>query len=194
MKSQNIKELNKWLNNLLKEERHINKDDIIQILNDFDWEEPKIAGREYDTITAIILEGVFITYTEKEYGYTRGGLPQECVKKMMEILTKRGYEPQIITWNASMQKTADIDFLVKRTMEAGTCNFTDERDTGSSSNSIVAIAYGAQELKDQILPGDMGDLNACKNMWKKLPEHRKTEDAKKAMERAENFRNEKTIF
>ncbi|KKP74710.1 MAG: hypothetical protein UR73_C0037G0019, partial [candidate division WS6 bacterium GW2011_GWF1_35_23] len=33
MKSQNIKELNKWLNNLLKEERHINKDDIIQILN-----------------------------------------------------------------------------------------------------------------------------------------------------------------
>ena len=84
MKSQNIKELNKWLNNLLKEERHINKDDIIQILNDFDWEEPKIAGREYDTITAIILEGVFITYTEKEYGYTRGGLPQECVKKMIK--------------------------------------------------------------------------------------------------------------
>ena len=87
-----------------------------------------------------------------------------------------------------MQKTADIDFLVSRTMKAGTCNFTDERDTGSSSNSIVAIAYGMQKLKDQILPGDMSDLNACRNMWKKLPEHRKTAEAIKAMENAENFR------
>lgn len=61
---------------------------------------PKIADvGKHDEITATILEGVFITYTEKEYGYTRGGLPQECVKKMMEILIKRGYEPQIKTWN-----------------------------------------------------------------------------------------------
>jgi len=34
-------------------------------------------------------------------------------------------------------------------------------------------------------------LSACRNMWKKLPEHRKTEDAKKAMENAENFRDKK---
>jgi predicted methyltransferase MtxX (methanogen marker protein 4) len=61
---------------------------------------PKIADvGKHDEITATILEGVFITYTEKEYGYTRGGLPQECVKKMMEILINRGYEPQIKTWN-----------------------------------------------------------------------------------------------
>jgi len=86
-----------------------------------------------------------------------------------------------------MQKTADIEFLVNRTMKAGTCNFTGERDTGMSSNSIVAIAYGMRKLKDQILPSDMSDLRACRNMWNKLPEHRKTDDAKKAMENAENF-------
>jgi len=93
--------------------------------------------------------------------------------------------------NRVSQKTADIAFLVDRTMKAGTCNFTEERDTGMSSNSIVAIAYGKQKLKNQILPGDFSDLSACRNMWKKLPEHRKTEDAKKAMENAENFRDKK---
>ena len=36
MKSKDIKELHKWLNNLLKE-KYINKADIKQILNDFDW-------------------------------------------------------------------------------------------------------------------------------------------------------------
>ncbi len=36
MKINNIKELHKWLNNLLKE-KYINKADIKQILNDFDW-------------------------------------------------------------------------------------------------------------------------------------------------------------
>ena len=127
-------------------------------------------------------ETFFYRYPKKE----REELEKQFREDMDELLNDSSQlEPQ---------KTADINFLVNRTMKAGTCNFTDERDTGSSSNSIVAIAYGAQELKDQILPGDMGDLNACKNMWKKLPEHRKTEDAKKAMERAENFRNEKTIF
>ena len=38
MKSKDIKELHKWLNNLLKE-KYINKADIKQILNDFDWDD-----------------------------------------------------------------------------------------------------------------------------------------------------------
>jgi len=78
----------------------------------------------------------------------------------------------------------DIKFLLKRSMKAGCCNFTAERDTGISSNSIVAIAYGFDDLSEQILPKDLSDFNACKKMWEQLPEHRKTDEAKQAFSRA----------
>lgn len=79
---------------------------------------------------------------------------------------------------------ADVGFLLDRSLKAGSCSFTSERDTGLSSNSIVAIAYGTHGLKDQVLPGDGSDLAACEKMWLRLPDHRKTENAIKAMERA----------
>ena len=79
----------------------------------------------------------------------------------------------------------DKEFLLNRCMKAGSCSFTGDRDTGISSNSIVAIAYGLKNLSEQELPNDNADLQACRNMWKKLPRHRETKDAKKAMNRAE---------
>lgn len=83
------------------------------------------------------------------------------------------------------QMELDIKFLLERSMNAGDCTFSNERDTGVSSNSIVAIAYGVKELNDQEFPGDIAGLNACRRMWDKLPEHRKTFYAKVAMQSAE---------
>lgn len=82
----------------------------------------------------------------------------------------------------------DIEFLLKRAMQAGRCDFEDTRDTGLSSNSIVGIAYGIIKLQDQKLPSDPTDLRACENMFNKLPEHRKTENVLKAMASARNYR------
>ena len=80
---------------------------------------------------------------------------------------------------------ADLLFLSNRAESAGRCRFSSDRDTGMSSNSIVSIAYNHIKLQDQVLPSDESDLQACKNMWEKLPEFRKTANARKAMERAE---------
>jgi hypothetical protein len=83
------------------------------------------------------------------------------------------------------QEQEDIDFLLERAMHAGKCSFSKDRDFGASSNSIVEIAYGRIPLTEQVMPMDKSDLNACWNMWKKLPAHRKTEDAQEAILRAE---------
>jgi hypothetical protein len=75
----------------------------------------------------------------------------------------------------------DIAFLLKRAMKAGYWSSeTKDRDVGMSSNSIVAIAYGAP-LKNQVLPADKSDFAACEAMWEQLPPHRKTFTAKQAM-------------
>lgn len=79
---------------------------------------------------------------------------------------------------------ADFDFLLAKADKAGTINFKDDRDCGVSSNSIVRIVYDVDGLNMQELPSDEADLEACENMWKKLPEHRKTFWDRKAMERA----------
>jgi hypothetical protein len=85
----------------------------------------------------------------------------------------------------SIKHDQDIEFLVKRAGNASRISFTEERDTGMSSNSIVSIAYGYEQLENQIFPSDMGDLKSCRNMWKNLPEHRKTDIAIEALKRAE---------
>ena len=80
------------------------------------------------------------------------------------------------------QMQADIDFLARRAASAGSFGTReDDRDTGASSNSIVAIAYGIKPLKDQFMPGDVHDLAACQRMWARLPDHRKRGDALTAM-------------
>jgi len=83
------------------------------------------------------------------------------------------------------QLKLDIDFLAARQMKAGSFGSSGlGRDTGVSANSIVCIAYGLRKLSEQKLPGDYYDLQACERMWDKLPKHRKTGDAVKAMEAA----------
>ena len=52
------------------------------------------------------------------------------------------------------QLQEDIYFLSKRQMDKG---FQEKRDTGMSSNSIVAIAYGLLPLKNQYFPMDASD-------------------------------------
>ncbi len=82
---------------------------------------------------------------------------------------------------------ADIAFLLERAGHAGSCSFVDDgRETGRSSNSIVAIAYGATPLEQQALPCDSADLRACQRMWEKLPPHRRTKQARLALKRAQD--------
>jgi hypothetical protein len=80
----------------------------------------------------------------------------------------------------------DIGFLLRRAMKAGTCSFTSDRDTGLSSNSIVAIAYGLIPLSQQTLPMDRSDWLACLRTWEAIPPHRKTKDAMEAILAAEH--------
>lgn len=87
---------------------------------------------------------------------------------------------------AKRQLKADIAFLSDRASRTGSCSFSQDRDTGISSNSIVAIAYGHTRLSDQRFPSDLSDMRSCENMWAKMPEHRKEGDALAAMEAARN--------
>lgn len=84
------------------------------------------------------------------------------------------------------QLEQDVIFLAKRSNGSNSISFSGYRDTGMSSNSIVAIAYGVSVLHYQCLPSDVSDMKSCENMWDKLPVHRKIGDAKKAMEAARN--------
>ena len=96
---------------------------------------------------------------------------------------KTALELHLQAENAQLKE--DVLFLSRRAMQAESVTFADEnRDAGSSSNSIVSIAYGTLNLRAQILPYDESDLLACGRMWDKLPIHRKTQKAKKAMKRA----------
>ena len=76
----------------------------------------------------------------------------------------------------------DVAFLAGRSMNAGRVRFASDRDTGMSSNYIVALAYGVEA--ERRLPSDAADLAACERMWEKLPEHRKTEVVVMAMDDA----------
>jgi len=58
------------------------------------------------------------------------------------------------------------------------------RRTGASSDSIFRIAYKIDNLDNQRLPMDRGDLAACENTFNNLPDHRKTLDAYRARNRA----------
>lgn len=79
---------------------------------------------------------------------------------------------------------ADIAFLIRRSRNAGSWTNDSDRDFGASSNSIVEIAYGLTPLAKQVLPLDLSDLDACERMWIKLPTHRHTSNAIKALDRA----------
>jgi hypothetical protein len=78
----------------------------------------------------------------------------------------------------SSEAGQDIEFLVTRTMAAGCCDFTNERWTGMSSNSIVAVAYG---MEQKHLPSDRSDWAACVRTFRRLPSHRRTPRVREAM-------------
>ena len=82
----------------------------------------------------------------------------------------------------------DVKFLAQRQSRAGSFGgHGDRRYVGSSSNSIVSIAYGVAELKDQYMPVDGADVQSCINMWTiQLPNHRKKGKALKAYQSAIN--------
>lgn len=76
---------------------------------------------------------------------------------------------------------ADIAFLLSRAMCAGSANFSNDRWTGMSSNSIVAVAYGGEQ---KAMPSDRSDYAACVRTVRRLPKHRRTEAVKAALRRA----------
>ena len=95
----------------------------------------------------------------------------------------------------SKELQEDITFLVERSMKSSGITFGSERDTGMSSNSIVAIAYEVSTLENQCLPSDLSDMISCENMWIKLPANRRNGDAAKAMKKARssNYYGKKSV-
>ena len=77
------------------------------------------------------------------------------------------------------QLEADVYFLLNRSMQAGSCSFQENRDTGMSSNALVFFAYTG--TRPSAWPMDKGDYDACIRAVDKLPEHRKTKDVLKML-------------
>ena len=76
---------------------------------------------------------------------------------------------------------ADIKFLLERSSEAGSCDFTNERWTGTSSNALVRFAYGG---KHDCMPSDRSDYGACLRTVRRLPRHRRTPQVMAALREA----------
>jgi len=82
------------------------------------------------------------------------------------------------------QLKAERDFLLQRAGAAGSCNFTNERWTGVSSNGLVTIAFGGQS---DDLPLDGSDLAACYRTVMRLPAHLKTDAVMEQLRRGEEY-------
>lgn len=79
------------------------------------------------------------------------------------------------------QLEADIEFLVLRADDAGSCYFGEGRWTGASSNSLVTFAYGG---KHSCMPSDRDDYGACLRTVRRLPKHRRTKKVMAALWKA----------
>jgi len=82
------------------------------------------------------------------------------------------------------EQVQDIKFLLGRAAHAGSMHLGCDRETGLSSNCIIAIAYEVLPIDEQILPADQSDLDACFRAFDKLPFHRRTKTVEEAMFRA----------
>ncbi len=87
----------------------------------------------------------------------------------------------LITDKKVREMEADIAFLVMRARAAGTAYFGRDRWTGTSSNSLVDLAYGGEQ---RCMPGDRGDYAACVRTYVRLPAHRKTAEVRAGLQRA----------
>ena len=81
------------------------------------------------------------------------------------------------------QMQSDIEFLARRAARSGAFSYSQDRDWGVSSNSLVSLAYGVGGLE---MPSDWWDYAACERAAKNLPAHRRTSeiDAALALQRA----------
>jgi len=79
------------------------------------------------------------------------------------------------------QLHADIAFLSGRAGMSGAYVCDAHRSWGSSSNAIVALAYGG---KQTALPHDWGDYAACVRAVRLLPRHRRTPEVYAALLKA----------
>ena len=57
-------------------------------------------------------------------------------------------------------------------------------DGDDACHSILAISYGEMTLEDQVLPRTGEELNHCRLLYERLPDHRKTKMVREAMLRA----------
>jgi hypothetical protein len=63
------------------------------------------------------------------------------------------------------------DYLLQRASKAGTVSFSAGRDTGISSNALVAFAITGVEPGEDQYPRDPADLAACYNAQRGAPAH-----------------------
>ena len=79
------------------------------------------------------------------------------------------------------QLEADLAFLADRACQTGSVSFGGKRETGMSSNAIVAWVYGIGD-QDR-MPMDRVDYGACVRTVRKMPAHRQAA-AREALRRA----------
>jgi hypothetical protein len=65
---------------------------------------------------------------------------------------------------------AEFDFLLERSSRAGTISFT-HRDTGRSSNAMVAHVLGGPFPEPSQYPADRSDYAACLRAARQAPRH-----------------------
>ncbi len=86
---------------------------------------------------------------------------------------------EIKTRTATLE--TDIRFLARRAERAGWLEPRTWRDTGVSANSLVSLAYGMIDSRDQDMPGDWYDYAACVRTVRRMPRHRRSRAVTKAL-------------
>ncbi len=91
----------------------------------------------------------------------------------------------------NIQRKANIMALDKKQLQADMANLLSNvkeaivhDPTKVAGFSLLQIAYGTLESKDQVLPTTEAELAFCETRWAALPEHRKTALAENAILRA----------
>lgn len=67
--------------------------------------------------------------------------------------------------------TAERNYLLDRSMRAGSISFGGERDTGRSSNALVRFAIAGKAIDETDYPSDPSDLAACFLARDRAPAH-----------------------
>jgi len=68
-------------------------------------------------------------------------------------------------------RNLELEWMRRRALQAGSCNFGNNRDTGRSSNAMCEYALGGPHPELHQYPYDIADLMACRRAIEGAPAH-----------------------